>query len=257
MAAGAATQRIHARTALRGISVGPNSGPGLDPVFPPLQHDLESCGDGATAREHQRPRARLPGAAAPALRWRGGGAGRAGGGQGSCSGPWPGPPAVATLSGALLRWRHSSGAKTAADAATGRGRAGAALRGISVGPGPCRGYPWPGPVFQLSQHDLERCGDGIIAREYQRRRARLRGEAAGAATGGQLLLRCKRCRATAAASAQYSVLLPPPSASVEGSAGGMMKGKRLRLWLRMGAHTPCCARFSVAGAARGPQNAQF
>ena len=44
------------------------SGPGPPGLPPPLPHDLERCGDGATAREHQRPRARLQGAAAPAQR---------------------------------------------------------------------------------------------------------------------------------------------------------------------------------------------
>ena len=63
-------------------------------------------------------------------------------------------------------------------------------------------------------------------------------------------------QSTAAASAQYSELPPLPSASGEGSACGKRKGERLRFWLRMGARTRCRARFSVAGSAKRPQNAQ-
>ena len=66
----------------------------------------------------------------------------------------------------------------------------------------------------------------------------------------------RRCSATAAASAQYSALPAPPSASGEAFAGGKRKGERLRFWLRMGARTRCRARFSVAGSAKCPLNAQ-
>ena len=57
--------RLAARSRAPGAG-GSCSGPGPGP--PPLPHDLERCGDGATAREHRRPRALLRGAAAPALR---------------------------------------------------------------------------------------------------------------------------------------------------------------------------------------------